>query len=109
MGKIRTISVIACFVFTLLGHAQENNFNTRAEKVKVFPNPATNVLNVLGLQNSNKASIIITDTYGNTILEHQWEIKNKALNIPVAHLLKGIHSISIRSKEQTVRKKFYKQ
>ena len=109
MGKIRTIWVIACFIFTLSGYAQENNINTKAEKVKVFPNPAANVLNVLGLQNSNKASIIITDTYGNRVLEHQWEIKNKALNISVAHLSKGIYSISIRSKEQTVRKKFYKQ
>ena len=50
-----------------------------AQKVKVFPNPATNVVNILGLKNSNKADIIILDVYGSVQLKHQWRIKNNAL------------------------------
>ncbi len=82
---------------------------TKVQKVKVFPNPATNVVNILGLQNSNRAAILITDAYGNAVLEHHWEIKNKALNIPVTSLNPGIYIVTIRSMEQQVQTKFYKQ
>ena len=81
----------------------------RTEKVKVFPNPATNVVNVLGLQNSTRSDIVITDLYGNIVLKHQWEIKNKALNIPILNLEVGVYMISIRSQEQNVKVKFYKK
>ena len=86
-----------------------NNAPEKLEKIIVFPNPATTVVTVLGLRNTEKAFIIVFDIYGNSILQHQWEIKNKALNIPVANLEKGIYVISILSKEQKVKTKFYKQ
>lgn len=82
---------------------------TKTQKVKVFPNPATNVVNILGLQNSNRAAILITDAYGNAMLEYHWEIKNNALNIPVTSLNSGIYIVTIRSVEQQVQTKFYKQ
>lgn len=80
-----------------------------AQKVKVFPNPATNVVNVLGLKNSNRAAISISDTYGNVVLEHHWQIKNRALNIPISSLTSGLYIITIRSDEQKVQTKFYKK
>lgn len=79
------------------------------EQIKVFPNPATNIINVLGLQNSSDALITVSDIYGNTVLQHQWAIKNNALNIPIANLEKGIYLVSIQSKEISVQRKFYKQ
>ena len=82
---------------------------TKNQKVKVFPNPATNVVNILGLQNSSRAAISITDTYGTLVLQHRWEIKNNALNIPITSLNSGIYIVTIRSEEQQVRTKFYKQ
>ena len=78
-------------------------------KVKVFPNPATSVVNVLGLKNTSKADISITDIYGNIVLEHQWEIRRNAINIPISTLSSGAYVIVILSKEQQVRTKFYKQ
>ncbi|MDB4293587.1 T9SS type A sorting domain-containing protein [Maribacter sp.] len=78
-------------------------------KVKVFPNPATNVVNVLGVLNSSSANIAISDMYGNVVLTHEWQIRNNALNIPVTNLKAGIYMVSIRSKEQVVQTKFYKQ
>ena len=78
-------------------------------KVKVFPNPATNVINVLGLLNSSAAKITVSDIYGTAVLTHEWEIRNNAINIPIANLEVGIYMISVRSKEQTVQTKFYKQ
>lgn len=82
---------------------------TNTQKVKVFPNPATNVVNILGLKNSNRAVILIMDTYGNIVLEHHWEIKNKALNLSVSSLHSGIYIVTIRSEEQQVQTKFYKK
>ena len=79
------------------------------EEIKVFPNPAINVINVLGLQNSNKAFIRISDLYGNTLLQHQWEIKNNALNVPIVQLEKGIYIITIQTETYKVQTKFYKQ
>ena len=93
------------------GNPTETNpiAQSKTQKVKVFPNPATNVVNILGLHNSIRAAILITDTYGNVVLEHHWKIKNNALNIPVASLAAGIYIVTIRSPEQQVQTKFYKQ
>lgn len=109
MKRIALLSI--CLFTNLLFSQQERGLDQKSseKEVKVFPNPATNVINVLGLWNSNKASIIITDTYGNTLVGYQWEIKNNALNIPIAHLEPGIYLLSIRSPEQKVQKKFLKQ
>lgn len=91
--------------------AQSNNateLNT-TEKIKVFPNPATNIINVLGIQNAGSAIIKVSDVYGNTVLEHHWAIKNNAVNIPIANLEKGIYLITIRANGKTIQTKFYKQ
>lgn len=77
--------------------------------VKLFPNPATSVINVLGLKDTEKASIQVSDSYGNMVLQHAWEIKNNALNIPVANLEKGMYILFIVSPEQRLHTKFYKQ
>jgi len=109
---------ILCLVVLLCssGHAQENNENKNLhdetatiQKVKVFPNPATNVVNILGLINSDKADILISDVYGNVMLKHQWRIKNNALNIPIVNLTSGIYIVTIISHEQKIQTKFYKK
>jgi hypothetical protein len=109
--------VILYFIFITtihVGFSQSNKHEIGVEnkntiKIKVFPNPATNVINVLGLNNSPNASIIITDTYGTQVISHQWVIKNNALNIPVLNLEKGLYLILIQSEHQRVHTKFYKQ
>lgn len=79
------------------------------QKVTVFPNPASNVVNVLGLKNTDRAQIILSDINGNQIKEYNWQIKNQAVNLPVAEYKAGIYVIHIVSKEQDVRTKFYKK
>lgn len=83
--------------------------HTTQTKVKVFPNPATSAVHILGLINSSKADIKIRDIYGNIVLEHHWEIRRNALNIPISTLDPGAYIITIRSNEQQIRTKFYKQ
>lgn len=77
-------------------------------KIKVFPNPATNLVNILGLQNSSKATILISDISGNIVLQHEWAIRNNSLSIPIPNLETGIYVVGIESKEQKVQTKFYK-
>lgn len=105
MKGLRSLLVVIFFFFTLNSNGQSNS-NTA---IKVFPNPATNVVNVLGLQNSNTSNITILDTYGNIVLRHTWEIKNNAINIPISSLTSGIYVITIHSKEQQVQTRFYKK
>ncbi|MEM9141829.1 MAG: T9SS type A sorting domain-containing protein [Bacteroidota bacterium] len=107
----RLVCIFCLFCALGWGFAQEGNLQepNPVSKVKLFPNPATNVINVLGLKNSDQAHIVISDTYGTPVLQHKWRIKNNAINIPIAHLDSGIYLISINCKEQKVREKFYKQ
>jgi len=78
------------------------------QKIKVFPNPATNVVNILGLQNSSKANITISDISGNGVLQRKWAIRNNSLSIPIPNLNPGIYVVRIESEEQSVQTKFYK-
>lgn len=107
---ILLLSVFSWF-FLATASAQEASATSTPEKktVKVFPNPATNVINVLGLANTQSSQIIISDLYGNTVQSHQWEIRNNALNVPIPTLSEGIYIIRIVSKEQEVSAKFYKK
>ena len=81
----------------------------KKHKIKVFPNPATNVVNILGLINSNQANIIVSDLYGTIVLQHQWAIRNNSLSIPIPSLDSGIYVVHIKSKKQQVQTKFYKK
>lgn len=87
----------------------KNTSATKSPKVKVFPNPATTVVNILGLINTKKAEIAVTDLHGNTVLKHTWKISNNAINIPVPNLNHGVYVVTIQSPEQQVQTKFYKQ
>ena len=80
-----------------------------AIKVKVFPNPATNVVNILGLENTLKADITILDIYGNMVLARHWAVRRNALNIPISNLKSGAYIIHIRYGENHVQTRFYKK
>lgn len=111
MKKYLWLVLIVCSCITF-GQAPSDGLDKTDKKevnVKIFPNPATSVINILGLTDTVKANIMVSDSYGNTVLRHEWEIKNHALNIPIANLEKGMYMLSILSPEQRVHTKFYKQ
>ncbi|WP_209404648.1 T9SS type A sorting domain-containing protein [Pseudozobellia sp. WGM2] len=110
--------IIFALVFTVCStHAQSSGTTFSSDiskikveqKIKVFPNPATSVVNILGLKNSSKAEISIFDIYGNVVLSRKWEIRRNAVNIPISSLTTGAYIITIHSDEQHVRTKFYKK
>jgi hypothetical protein len=98
-----------CITFGQSHSSESYKIAKQEVSIKLFPNPATSVINILGLKNSSKANIMVSDSYGTTVLRHEWEIQNQALNIPVAHLEKGIYLVTIISPEQHIQTKFYKQ
>ncbi|MEO1009724.1 MAG: T9SS type A sorting domain-containing protein [Bacteroidota bacterium] len=107
----KLLALLAIILVSVIGYSQENDAKGAATEtaVRIFPNPATNVINILGLKNSARAHIIISDTYGNKVLEHQWAIRNNALNIPIATLRPGVYAITISSPGQRVQTRFYKR
>lgn len=108
--------VFVSMLFSFLAAAQTSELKESSSqketvsklKIKVFPNPATNVVNILGLVNSNKADIIISDISGTEVLKRQWAIRNNAISIPIPNLTRGIYVVRIISNEQKTQTKFYK-
>jgi hypothetical protein len=86
----------------------EKYFPVKSEII-VFPNPAENTVHILGLADSNKAAIVITNVLGEVVLKHHWEIRNNALSIPIPNLKPGIYMLTINSREQQIKTKFYKK
>ena len=111
----KVLPILILMFFCSVGSAQMRENSTArqetpsAQKLKVFPNPATTVVNILGLKNSTKADIIISDVYGSIQLKHHWRIKNNALSIPIASLNSGIYIVTISSQEQQIQTKFFKK
>jgi len=101
----KKLKILVVLILSVIGFG----YSQQSEKVTIFPNPATNVINVLGLKNSNIATISITNIYGKEELKFSWEIKNNALNIPITNLEPGIYYLAIHSEEQIIQKKFYKK
>lgn len=111
-------TLLFLLTITVIGSAQSGNSEGETTvktesatkiKVKIFPNPATNVVNVLGLKNTSKADISIMDIYGNNVMLYQWAVRRNALNIPISTLKPGAYIITVLSEEQQVRSKFYKK
>lgn len=84
------------------------NLTVKSEII-VFPNPAENTVHILGLTDSNKASIVVSNTSGEVVLQHRWAIRNNSLSIPIPNLKSGIYMLSINSREQQIKTKFYKK
>ncbi len=115
MKKGTLLFIFILFSFGALAQTDKNQEPSAQQeqkitkKIKVFPNPATNVVNVLGLENSNRSTITISDISGNEVLHRQWAIRNNALSIPIPNLNAGIYVVRIKSQEQQVQTKFYKK
>jgi len=90
-GQIVTAEEVA------IGEAGINELN--AENVVVYPNPATNVLNVSFDANSSEYSIAVIDLQGRTVASAN--VNNvsgqQTVSIPVANLAKGSYLVRVSS------------
>lgn len=112
--RILGLSIILFFIYLSATaqtseEARHDNEIAARQKIKIFPNPATTVVNILGVVNTTKANISISDVYGKEVLNLVREIRNESISIAIPNLEAGIFVIRITSEEQQVHTKFYKQ
>ena len=81
------------------------------ETLKLYPNPATDLLQIqLPAKFSGKeAEIIISDHLGRNVLAAKVRHEEKALNLNIASLSKGIYQVSVTSENHTATGKLVKQ
>jgi hypothetical protein len=63
--------------------------------LKVYPNPASNRINIQSNFQLINAEYIISDLFGNTIL--QGKIMNENTNIEIANFSKGIYLLTVKN------------
>lgn len=78
-----------------------SNDKFNSESISIYPNPATDVLNVSGVE--NVTSLVINDINGRTI-----KTVNNATSINVSDLNAGVYFVNITTENGNVTKKFMK-
>ena len=77
------------------------------DELLVFPNPATNQLNLVFDKNST-GTIIINDALGKEVYSYLINNPNLELQIDISNFTNGIYYLSYRSKDVSIHKKFVK-
>ncbi len=76
-----------------------------AKKIKIFPNPTSNILSVL-TNETIPINVLITDGLGRTVVETV--IQNNKLEFDVSNLPNGVYLVEIKTIGQVMRDKFLK-
>ena len=85
-----------------------NNVTTNQNAIAIYPNPATNELNIATTAPLPGAkNIIITDVMGRELIKTQWN--HEATTIDVSALSPGVYFAGIYLSDQVVTKRFVKQ
>jgi uncharacterized repeat protein (TIGR01451 family) len=84
------------------------NRNEDANQLKVFPNPANEVLNI-NLQNSMIENCIITNALGQTVYNSANEINaNHKIQLNISNLNQGVYFVKVRAGDGSYNAKFVK-
>jgi hypothetical protein len=84
------------------------NRNDDNNQLKVFPNPANELLNI-NLQNNNIENCIILNTLGQTVYNSANEINgNHKIQLNIADLNVGVYFVKVRSGNGSYNAKFIK-
>jgi hypothetical protein len=84
------------------------NKNEDANQLKVFPNPANEVLNI-NLQNSMIENCIITNALGQTVYNSANEINaNHKIQLNISNLNQGVYFVKVSAGDGSYNAKFIK-
>jgi len=84
------------------------NRNEDTNQLKVFPNPANEVLNI-NLQNNNIENCIITNALGQTVYNSANEINaNYKIQLNISNLSAGVYFVKVRASNGSYNAKFVK-
>ena len=75
----------------------------------IYPNPTTDVLNIISKSADNITKVIIYDITGKMLHEQVFETSNNQQQIDVSTLAKGIYIIELSSEKHTKKTKFIKR
>ena len=75
-----------------------------ASEVKLFPNPASEVVNI-SLPNRTAATVLIYDVMGRLMLEQRFSSQDKTLQIAIDSMPVGIYYVKISDENSTTTKK----
>ncbi|MHB8260510.1 MAG: T9SS type A sorting domain-containing protein [Bacteroidia bacterium] len=81
-----------------------NQLIVNSEQVIVYPNPATDVLNVECLTLNANSTLVITDMLGNTVKQVPFNTQHLTLNI--GDLAEGVYQLIIHNSSLIITKKF---
>lgn len=97
-------------------HSNQNNNRmsgikqlTNANKVSVYPNPATNVLNIGFEASANKVSVKIFSVIGSEILSTSQSSVGNNLSVDISNLASGTYMVQITTDNLVETKKIVKQ
>lgn len=82
------------------------NINGKLNNIAIFPNPATNNININNLPTNNKSILVLRDILGNTLREIK--IISSSQNIDVSNLKSGIYFVSSLDTNLKFTRKFIK-
>ena len=101
----------------IITNTTENNFqtvvstinqNNDVNQLKVFPNPANEMLNI-NLQNNNLENCIITNALGQTVFSSANEINsNHKIQLNISHLSAGVYFVKVSASDGSYNAKFIK-
>jgi uncharacterized repeat protein (TIGR01451 family) len=101
----------------IVTNTTQNNFQTvvstfnakdDTNQLKVFPNPANEILNI-NLQNNNIENCIITNALGQTVYNSANEINtNYKIQLNISNLNSGVYFVKVRSSNGSYTAKFFK-
>lgn len=77
-------------------------------KIKMYPNPVTDVLNISNSEGFSNANITITDMSGKNVLSKK-SVSGNANSINVNFLAKGTYLVKIENKGSVINTKFIKK
>jgi hypothetical protein len=79
-------------------------------KISVYPNPATDVLNIQLSKAENKTSVVLYDVRGSVAFKNEYTVLNgKNISVPVTQLTKGLYICEIKTGNTIIREKFVKE
>ena len=78
----------------------------KLSKISIYPNPATNKLNIGNLPGTGKSYIRITDIKGKTVFSKS-NFSGSFLTVPTEHLSGGVYLIEIRHNTEIFNKKLW--
>ena len=83
-----------------------NNEDFAIEKIEIFPNPTTHLLNVK-FEQTTSAQFSIFDIYGKNVFQQKEETVKEA-TLPIEHLTSGIYFLKIKKEGKEITHKFIK-